>query len=317
MNASIPTSLTDGLDIIIEMDAPLAGHTWFGVGGKADMLVRPKTEAALKELVRRCHNENQTVRVLGSGANLLVLDEGVDGVVMKLDQPAFTQWTLRPNGESNKVLAPAGVDVLKLLNACVREGLDGLCQMAGIPASMGGATRMNAGGKFGCIGDAIHSVATMNHRGEVRVHPHSAIQFSYRHSGLPQDLILWTLLQLNPGDPVALRQKMLEIYQFKKDSQPLAQHSAGCLFRNPVTSDGTRTSAGRLIDLAGMKGFTHGSAFVSAEHANFVCAHKAGRANDVLELARIIQDRVLQSQGVNIEMEVAVWGRSFQPKEKK
>ena len=158
MNASMPRSLTDGLDVIIEIDAPLAGHTWFGVGGNADMLVRPKTEAALKELVRRCHNENKTVRVLGSGANLLVLDEGVDGVVIKLDQPAFTQWTLHPDGQKNKAHVPAGVDVLKLLNACVREGLDGLCQMAGIPASMGGATRMNAGGKYGCIGDAIHTV---------------------------------------------------------------------------------------------------------------------------------------------------------------
>jgi len=78
MNASIPTSLTDGLDAIIEMDAPLAAHTWFGVGGNADMLVRPQSEAALKELLRRCHSENKTVRVLGSGANLLVLDEGVD-----------------------------------------------------------------------------------------------------------------------------------------------------------------------------------------------------------------------------------------------
>ena len=317
MNASMPTTLTHGLDALVEMDASLAAHTWFGVGGNADMLVRPQSEAALKELLRRCHNENKTVRVLGSGANLLVLDEGVDGVVIKLDQPAFTQWTLHADGQKNTAHVPAGVDVLKLLNACVREGLDGLCQMAGIPASMGGATRMNAGGKYGCIGDAIHSVATMNHRGEVRVHPHSAIQFSYRHSALPQDLIVWTLLQLTPGDPVALREKMLDIYKFKKDSQPLAQHSAGCLFRNPVAHDGTRSSAGRLIDLAGLKGFTHGSAFVSAEHANFVCANKGGRANDVLELARIIQERVLQSQGVDIEMEVAVWGRSFQPKEKK
>lgn len=313
----MPTTLMDGLDAIIEMDAPLAAHTWFGVGGNADILARPKTEVALKELMRRCHLLNMPVRVLGSGANLLVLEEGVDGVVIKLDQPAFTSWTLRAEGDANKVLAPAGVDVLKLLNACVREGLDGLCQMAGIPASMGGATRMNAGGKYGCISDAIHSVATMNDRGEVQVHSKSAIQFSYRHSGLPRDLILWTLLQLTPGDPAVLRKKMLEIYQFKKDSQPLAQHSAGCLFRNPAAEDGTRISAGRLIDLAGLKGFTHGSAFVSAEHANFVCANKGGRANDVLELARIIQDRVRESQGVNIEMEVAVWGRSVQPKEKK
>ena len=317
MNASISTTLAQGLDAIIEMDAPLAGHTWFGVGGNADMLARPRTQEALQELLRRCHNANLKVRVLGSGANLLVLDEGVDGVVLKLDQPAFTQWTFNADGKANTVLAPAGVDVLKLLNACVRQGLDGLCQMAGIPASMGGATRMNAGGKYGCIGDAIHSVATMNHRGEIQVHPHNAIQFSYRHSGLPQDLILWTLLQLTPGDPAALRKKMLEIYQFKKDSQPLAQQSAGCLFRNPIAPDGTRTSAGRLIDLAGMKGFSHGGAFVSAEHANFVCAHKDGRANDVLELARVIQERVFTCHGVSIEMEVAVWGRSYEPKEKK
>ena len=124
MNASMPTTLTHGLDALVEMDASLAAHTWFGVGGNADMLVRPQSEEALKELLRRCHNENKTVRVLGSGANLLVLDEGVDGVVIKLDQPAFTQWTLHPDGQKNKAHVPAGVDVLKLLNACVREGLD-------------------------------------------------------------------------------------------------------------------------------------------------------------------------------------------------
>lgn len=176
---------------------------------------------------------------------------------------------------------------------------------------------MNAGGKYGCIGDAIQAVATMNNRGAITVHPRNAIQFSYRHSSLPQELILWTLLQFTPDNPDTLRTKMLEIYKYKKNSQPLAENSAGCLFRNPIAQDGTRASAGRLIDLAGLKGFTHGSAFVSAEHANFVCVQKNGRANDVLELARIIQDRVRKSQGVDIEMEVVVWGRSFEPKEKK
>ena len=316
MNATVATTLAQGLDAIVQTNAPLAAHTWFGVGGNADMLVQPKSEDALRELVRRCAMENLPVRVLGSGANLLVLQEGVDGVVVKLDQPAFTQWTLRPDGDANCVLAPAGVNVLKLLNECVREGLDGMCQMAGIPASMGGATRMNAGGKYGCIGDAIESVATMNSRGEITVHPRNAIQFSYRHSSLPQELILWTLLALTPEDPEYLRTKTLEIYKYKKNSQPLAENSAGCLFKNPIDHDGTRASAGRLIDLSGLKGFTHGSAFVSPEHANFVCVQKNGRANDVLELARIIQDRVRESQGVQIEMEVSVWGRSFEPKEK-
>ena len=297
MNATVATTLAQGLDAIVQTNAPLAAHTWFGVGGNADMLVQPKSEDALRELVRRCAMENLPVRVLGSGANLLVLQEGVDGVVVKLDQPAFTQWTLRPDRDANCVLAPAGVNVLKLLNECVREGLDGMCQMAGIPASMGGATRMNAGGKYGCIGDAIESVATMNSRGEITVHPRNAIQFSYRHSSLPQELILWTLLALTPEDPEYLRTKTLEIYKYKKNSQPLAENSAGCLFINPID-------------------FTHGSAFVSPEHANFVCVQKNGRANDVLELARIIQDRVRESQGVQIEMEVSVWGRSFEPKEK-
>ncbi|MCE9618794.1 MAG: UDP-N-acetylmuramate dehydrogenase [Planctomycetes bacterium] len=316
MTTTTPNALTEGLDAIVEPDAPLAGHTWFGVGGRADLLVRPRSEASLKELLRRCHDSNLPLRVLGSGANLLVLEEGVDGVVVKLDQPAFTQWTLNADGNANMVMAPAGVDVSKLMNACVKAGLDGLCPMWGIPASMGGATRMNAGGKFGCIGDAIHSVATMNERGEVRVHPHRAIQFSYRHSSLPQELILWSLLQLTPGDPDELRKKVVEISHYKKNSQPLADNSAGCLFRNPLAEDGTRTSAGKLIDLAGLKGFAHGSAFVSPEHANFICVNKGGLAGDVFELARIVQQKVRQRHGVEIEMEVAVWGRSINTMEK-
>jgi UDP-N-acetylmuramate dehydrogenase len=315
MSPATPAALTDGLDALVEFDAPLGGHTWFGAGGRADALVRPRSEAALAELARRCRHSQVPLRILGAGANLLVLEEGVDGVVAKLDEPAFNRFEMNADGQPGAVLAWAGADLFKLLNACVRAGLDGLCPMAGIPGTVGGATRMNAGGKFGCFGDAVHSVATMNEHGDVAVHARSTIEFSYRHCSLPQEVILWTRLQLTPADPDAVRQTKHEINEYKLASQPMKAQSAGCMFRNPVDASGARVSAGKLIDQAGLKGSAHGSAFVSDEHGNFICIRKGGRADDALALARHIQQRVREHHGVDLEMEVVVWGRGQSAKE--
>lgn len=297
------------LSVRVETDASLASHTWFGIGGRADVLVHPQDEASLVTLVRRCHQSEIPLRVLGSGANLLVSDDGVDGVVVKLDSPAFRALRANAKGSLEAIRAGAGVDLAKLVNDCARRGLEGLSPMAGIPASVGGAIRMNAGGRFGSIGDAVHAVSLLSLDGSTRVYPASEIRFEYRETSLPAGVILWASFSLREDDPIKVRDRVKEIFAHKKSTQPLAEHSAGCMFRNPVAPSGERLSAGALIDRAGLKGRSVGGARVSERHGNFITVAPGTRSADVEALVRLIRERVLETQGIELQTEVVFWRR--------
>ncbi len=304
------TTLFADLDVSVELDAPLAQHTWFGVGGRADALVRPHSMRALSTLLQRCSRQAVPVRVLGSGANLLVDDEGVEGVVLKLDTPEFQGFALNAQGVPYAVRVGAGRDMSRTTNDCVRQGLAGLEQMTGIPASIGGALKMNAGGKYGAIGDAVHSVALVTWQGQEQVYARAEIPFQYRHSGIPEGVLVWSILSLTPADPVALRQRVREISAYKASVQPLAASSAGCMFKNPLHPvSGERVSAGKLIDEAGLKGLRVGNAEVSAQHGNFLVANPGARASELMSLAAQVADKVWERLGVRLEREVVFWKR--------
>lgn len=305
-----PSALFADLDVIVEPDAPLGPLTWLGLGGPADFLVRPRSVEALAALVRRAKRESIPLRVLGSGANLLVDDEGVDGIVVRLDAPAFQELRYNAKGGVEALRAGAGADLAKTLNDTVRRGLEGLAPLAGIPASIGGAVRMNAGGAFGAIGDRIHSVGCLSESGEVRIYPAAELRFGYRASNIPDPIVLWAAFRLEETDPVALRERVKEIFAYKKSTQPLAEHSAGCMFRNPTDpTTGERVSAGRLVDEAGLKGTSVGGAQVSRRHGNFITVEPGTRAREVVELVRRIKERVLAERGVALHCEVAYWSR--------
>ncbi len=297
------------LAVRVETDAPLAAQTWFGIGGRADVLVHPQDEASLVTLLRRCHQGGIPVRVLGSGANLLVSDEGVDGVVVKLDARIFGEVKANAEGSLDALRAGAGADLAKLVNDCARRGLEGLSPMAGVPASVGGAVRMNAGGRFGSIGDAVHAVALLHPTGDLRVYPASEIRFGYRETSLPSGVILWASFRLREEDPLAVRERVKEIFAHKKATQPLAEHSAGCVFRNPGGASGERQSAGRLIDLAGLKGRAVGGARVSERHGNFITVAPGTRTAEVEALIAEIRRRVLETSGIELHTEIVIWRR--------
>lgn len=300
--------ICEDLDALVTLDAPLAGHTWFGVGGGCDALVQPRSEPALATLLRRCADAGVPVRVLGQGANLLIGDDGVDGVVLKLDQPAFSQWHV--SAEDALVRAGGGSDTARVMHDAVRGGLAGLEPMAGIPSSVGGAIRMNAGGRYGAIGDVVEQVTLMDARGRAVTCERDAIHFDYRHSDLPRGLVLSACFRLRHDDPAMLRERVVEIMKYKKGTQPMAANSAGCMFRNPTLPGGERVSAGMLIDRSGLKGLAVGSASVSAAHANFICVDKAGgRADDVMRLVERVVEQVRQSQQVTLQTEVVFWRR--------
>jgi UDP-N-acetylmuramate dehydrogenase len=304
------STLFGDLDVQCEFDAPIGAMTWFGIGGRADALVRPQSVEALSTLLKRCSRSGTAFRVLGSGANLLVADEGVDGVVVKLDADCFTEVKYNAKGEVDAVKAMAGADLAKVLMDVTRRGLEGLSPMAGIPASVGGAIRMNAGGAYGSIGEAVHSVGCLTRSGDMVVYPKSELKFDYRKSNIPDPVILWSAFSLQETDPIALRDRVKEVFAYKKSTQPLAEHSAGCAFKNPFDPViEKRVSAGKLIDEAGLKGMRVGGASVSARHGNFITTEPGAKADDVLRLIDQIKATIFDHAGLELQTEIAVWKR--------
>ncbi len=242
------------------------------------------------------------VRVLGSGANLLVADD-VPGVVVELNNPAFRELRL----EGTQLIVGAGYDLFKLVMETARRGLAGLEQVAGIPASVGGAVRMNAGGAFGEIGAHVQRVRVMHENGEMSDLMRDALTFSYRRTSIDAPLILEVEFALSPADPTELSQRVKEIFFYKKNSQPMGASSAGCAFKNPPKDAAEGEGAGALIDRAGLKGFAIGKASVSTVHANFITADEGAAASDVLRVIEHVQHEVARQFDVQLEREVVVW----------
>ncbi len=309
MSTKIHSDFFDDLDVHVQFDVNIGSKTYYAIGGKADVFVNPQSVEALTRISQRCANSNIPLRVLGKGANLLVDDSGVDGVVVKLDSDCFKACTYHPEGSSNMVHCMSGVDLSTLVLNTARNGLGGFQAMAGIPASIGGAIRMNAGGAYGSISDTLASITSLTPTGEIVAHQASELIFEYRESTLPDPIILSATFQLVPDDPIKIRKRVKEIFAWKKNRQPLADTSAGCAFKNPMNEEGERISAGKLIDEAGLKGFSIGGATISLQHANFITTTKSGTANDVLTLMSEIQQRVLDYSGIELQKEVVVWSR--------
>ncbi len=276
--------------------------TWFRLGGRARHLFRPRDAADLAKLMRHAAGERVATRVLGAGANVLISDDGVDGIVVRLDQPAFKQVELRDEGDLVIADVGAGVDLMPFARTMSRDGLSGLECMAGIPATVGGAVRMNAGGKFGDISGVVRDITLLSADGELETWPKERIGFGYRRSAIAERTVLSARLALTRDDPERTRSRYEEYFEFKQRSQPMSDNSAGCIFKNPPGQ-----SAGALIDRAGMKGFTHGRACVSERHANFVVTKDGATTSDVLGLIDAVRKRVQSTFGVALEVEVDIW----------
>jgi len=290
--------LSDLADIC-QADAPLCEHTWYGLGGPARWLFTPRDEQELSAVVVRCREEGVCWRVLGRGANVLVSDEGFDGAVIKLVGPAWEE--VRFDGTC--VHAAAGVDFPKLVRMTVEQALLGLENLAGIPGTVGGVIRMNAGGRHGCIGQYVDRVRVMESDGQRGARSAAELGFGYRSSRLDADIVTHATFALEPGDPVAGLAHHREIWTEKAASQPpVAARSAGCIFKNP-----SGQAAGKLIDEAGLKGQRCGAAEVSTRHGNFIVAHPGATAGDVLHLIGLVKERVRKSTGLELELEIEVW----------
>jgi UDP-N-acetylmuramate dehydrogenase len=287
-----------GLDEIVRENEPLAPHTWYRIGGPARWYIQPRSPEELQEAARRCTEEGIPFFVLGLGANLLVSDAGVAGAVFRLDAEHWRHVRY----EKNIVEAGAGVDMQKLLLRSVRQGLAGIECLAGIPGTLGGGIRMNAGGKFGDLGAVVTRVQVMDSAGVIFERTKDDLVFDYRSTNITAPFILGATLDLEEEDPTVIMERTKQIWMFKRNTQPLNTKNAGCIFKNP-----RGLSAGALIDQAALKGLRVGGAEVSAKHANFIIAHPGCTADNVLKLIKIVQEKVYEKQQVHLETEVRIW----------
>ena len=291
-------SIFNGLEKIVETNHPLAKHTWYGLGGPADYFIRPKTTEQLKEVVQRCNKNKIPIYVMGFGSNLLVSDKGVRAAVIKLETDEFAQ--IHFDGE--QVTCWAGVELSKLVLTCVEKGLSGIEALTGIPGSIGGAVKMNAGGNFGDIGSAVESVTLMDNQGKIFEKEKPELVFDYRGTNITAKFILNARLKFTAADPEQIMRTVKETWIYKKNNQPLNTKNSGCVFKNPKG-----TSAGALIDRAGLKGLQIGGATVSEKHANFIIAGNNCTSRDVMRLIEAVQQRVRENFDIELEPEIEIW----------
>jgi UDP-N-acetylmuramate dehydrogenase len=287
-----------GLESFVTENEPLAPHTWYRIGGPARWFVRPRGVEELQEASRRCAENGVPVYVLGLGANLLVGDSGVDGAVFRLDE----DYWRRVKFEGTTLEVGAGADMQRLVLRTVRQGLAGIECLAGIPGTVGGGVRMNAGGKFGDIGALITRVQVMDVTGLLFERTKDDLVFDYRSTNISARFILGATLELEEEDPERIMRRTKEIWMYKRNTQPLNTRNCGCIFKNP-----RGLSAGALIDQAGLKGFKVGGAEVSEKHANFLIAHPGCRADDVMKLVKLIREKVFEKNEIHLESEVQIW----------
>jgi len=291
-------NIFSGLEKIVETNYPLANRTWYGLGGPADYFLRPKSVEQLKEVVNRCRENRIRIYVMGFGSNLLISDDGLRAAVITLDEEQFKQTQF----DDDKVTVWAGAELSKLVLTCVKKGLSGIEALIGIPGSIGGAVKMNAGGNFGDIGAAVETVTLMDNQGSVSEKSKPELMFDYRRTNITAKFILNARLKLAAGDPEQIMQTVKEIWIYKKNTQPLNTKNSGCIFKNP-----RGVSAGALIDRASLKGLQIGGAVVSEKHANFIIAQEGCTSRDVMRLIDAMKQRVQERFDTELEPEIEIW----------
>ena len=279
---------------------PLAPLTTFRIGGAARLYVEPEGDDDLDVIHRAVAATGVPVVVVGKGSNILVSDEGFAGLVLRLGR-AY-RWAAR---DRDRLRAGAAMPLPALAGVALRHGLGGLEFGVAIPATLGGAVRMNAGAHEAEMADVIDRVELYRIEiGERVTVDARAAGFSYRRSSLPGDaVVLAATLTLRDRDPESIRRRMADAREWRRRTQPLAEPNCGSVFTNPP---GTHAAA--LIDAAGLKGERVGGAVVSDKHANFIVAGPGATAADVVDLIRLIQERVAGSSGIRLEPEVRLVG---------
>lgn len=291
----------DSFDGDMYPSEPLSRHTTYRIGGPARFYVQVNSVSALTRLVDACENTNTPWVAVGRGSNLLVSDEGFNGVVIKMGRDFRT---CRFDEKTNRFCAGAGVSLSSVVQEAFHRSLAGLEFAVGTPGTLGGALHMNAGSRTEWLGARVASITTFSLREGLRRRFGSEIEWGYRTTSLASDeIILECELSVQPADPFFIRGKMEASLARRKKTQPLNEPSCGSVFKNPEGE-----SAGALIEKVGLKGSVCGGAQISEVHANFIVNTGNATARDVCSLIELAQDKVFGAYGVKLSPEVKFLG---------
>ena len=279
--------------------APLREYTSFKIGGPADVVVEPADIEDVCLVVRQARAHKVPLFVLG-GTNLLIRDGGIRGIVVSLARLRAIKE------EPGAVLyAEGGVGMPTLIGYAIRHSLAGLEWAAGIPGTAAGCVVMNAGTKLGEMKDSIKAVRMVNRKGQIVDLEAAQVRFEYRRALLPRGIVVGVWLQLKPGVRSEIQRVVKDYLHYRRDTQPLAMPSAGCVFKNPPND-----SAGRLIEAVGLKGARVGDAEVSMKHANFMVNRGQANAADVTALIGKVRSAIRRRVGVRLDLELKIVGET-------
>jgi UDP-N-acetylmuramate--alanine ligase len=297
----LATELAERLspETTVRADEPLAKRTTLRVGGPADIFVEPSSESDLAVILKWCRERNLPFTLLGRGSNLLVRDGGIRGVVICLMHPKFSHLEIR----GDRLYCGAGVKLKSIAVEARRHGLTGLEFLEGIPGSLGGSMRMNAGAMGSWLFDVLECIRFMDYEGNIYERKAGEVYVEYRGCPLFKNHIaLAAVLKGQQASPQAIAERMTQFSRKRWESQPAAP-SAGCIFKNPMT-----IPAGKLVDELGLKGTRVGGAVVSDVHGNFIVNDRNATARDVLNLIEVIRERARSARGIELDTEVEILG---------
>ncbi len=295
MDSRVTAALREA-GVAFRENEPFSKHTSMGVGGPAAVMAFPRSSEELRQALEVRRELALPHRVLGGGSNLVVVDEGLDELVINTQDLSHVRVS-----EEGVLTAEAGANLIRTVVRSSRAGWSGLQSAAGIPGSVGGAAVMNAGAYGFSISEVLKEIVVYDENGE-STQPPEGWKFHYRGSSIPEGSAVASLsVALEPGDPQRLGEEIRELQMQRVKSQPVGRN-AGCVFKNP-----SGAHAGRIIDELGLKGMRRGGASVSEKHANFVMNEAGAKASDVLELLELVRERALREAGVALELEVKVW----------
>lgn len=289
---------------IVKIDEPMKKHTNFKIGGNADIFVIAKSIEEIKYVIKFSKENNIPLTILGNGSNVLVSDKGIRGIVLQIGLKEIKV----EKQEDALVEVEAGVMLGALAQVLLKQSISGFEFAAGIPGSIGGAIRMNAGAYGGEMKDIVKDVTVLNEKGEISVLTNEECEFSYRHSRFTdsKEIVIKVTLELPLGNEAEIKAKMDEYAQSRREKQPLNLPSAGSTFKR-----GSDFITAKLIDECGLKGYTSGDAQVSTLHAGFVVNLGNATAQDVLNVVSHVKQVVLEKTGKQIELEVELLGEGI------
>lgn len=289
---------------IVKIDEQMKKHTNFKIGGNADVFVIAKNIEEIKCVIKFSKENNILLTILGNGSNVLVSDKGIRGIVLQVG----TKEIKIEKQKNALVEVEAGVMLGALAQVLLKQSISGFEFAAGIPGSIGGAIRMNAGAYGGEMKDIVKDVTVLNEKGEINVLTNEECEFSYRHSRFTdsKEIVIKVTLELPLGDEAEIKAKMDEYAQSRREKQPLNLPSAGSTFKR-----GSDFITAKLIDECGLKGYTSGDAQVSTLHAGFVVNLGNATAQDVLNVVNHVKQVVLEKTGKQIELEVELLGEGI------